>query len=426
MSDTSPDWQPNPIRPNGPTIPTRFDVSPYNRWTFQRIREWTPTATIWRGPGPVLALPRRLMDIDGIEFEANGRRYTIREFLDNSFTDGFLVLHRGEIVAEEYMNGLQPHTQHLAMSVTKSFTGTLVGILVHKGLIDPNNLVTDYLPELEATAYRGAKVQHVLDMTAGVKITGPYNVPNTHAHMFHLATGWWQLEYAQYPHSPKNTWEAILRLTEQEAPHGTRFKYRSPENNVLGFIMERVTGKWISELFSSELWAPMGAEEDAYITIDRGNFACTDGGFNATLRDYARFALLQLRGGKLNGKQIIPSGWIEETRTASHALLKMFGDDQLGYPQQLGCPNAAYHNTFWIEDPERRTIMCSGHGGQLLYMDPQTDFAVVKLSSHPDAWQLKEVSPGQESARVIDAQTNARGTEAMAAIYAIRDALASR
>ncbi|MER9173586.1 hypothetical protein NKH72_08205 [Mesorhizobium sp. M0955] len=97
--------------------------------------------------------------------------------------------------------------------------------------------------------------------------------------------------------------------------------------------------KTLPELFSTELWAPKGAKEDAYIMVDHGRFACTDGGFNATLCDYARFALLLLRGGKLNGRQIIPSEWIEETQTIIRET------------------EGAYHNTFWIEDHERRDCM---------------------------------------------------------------------
>ncbi|MBB6414152.1 serine hydrolase domain-containing protein [Mesorhizobium sangaii] len=427
--DASHDWLPDPMRPDAPMIPrTGWDLSPYNRWTFQHVREWTPTASIWRGSGPVQPLPQRPTDIDGITFEVEGRRHTIREFLNHSYTDGFLVLHRGEVVAEKYMNGLEPHTPHLAMSVTKCITGTLFGILVGKGLIDPDRLVTQYLPELEATAYRGAKVQHVLDMTAGVKVAGPYTEPYTPGHMFQLAAGWWPLEYAKYPDYPKNTWQAVLRLTEQEAPHGSRFSYRSPENNVLGFIMQRVTGKMIPELFSSELWAPMGAEEDAYITVDRGGFPCTDGGFNATLRDYARFALLHLRGGKLNGKQIVPSEWIEETRTADDHLFQIHGEEP-----------GAYHNCFTIHDPKRRDYSHGGHGGQLIYMDPEADFAVVKLSCQPHQyWQITSWSvradtkfkqaaeaalssaAKAELAHTVEAQKMTRP-----AICAIRDALAS-
>lgn len=407
-------WQPDPMRPGAQTIPpVGWDISPYNSWTWQRVRESTPTASIWRGQGPVQPLPQRLSDIDGIEFEANGRRFTIRQFLDSSFTDGFLVLYRGEIVAETYMNGMEPHFQHLAQSVTKSITGALFGILVHKGLIDTDSLVTRYLPELEATAYRGAKVQHLLDMTAGVK----YAMANTTSHIDEqlkpaatwweneylekLAMGWWPMDYAKYPDYPRNTWEIILRLTEQEAPHGARFSYRGIENDVLGFIMQRVTGMMLPELFSSELWAPMGAEEDAYITVDQARFALTDGGFNATLRDYARFALLHLRGGYLNGKQIVPSEWIDKTRGASDDLFRIFGGERSHLRK------GAYHNTFWIENAGRRAFMCSGYGGQLIYIDPQADFAAVKLSHHPDDG------------------VSGRSAEALAAIHAIRDAWAS-
>ncbi|MBB6414345.1 serine hydrolase domain-containing protein, partial [Mesorhizobium sangaii] len=282
VNGIGPDWQPDPMRPGARIIPAKeWDLPPYNRWTFQRAREFVPTAQIWRGRGPVLPLRERSTDIDGIEFEVAGRRSTIREFLDKSFTDGFLVLSRGEVIAERYMNGFTPHCQHTAMSVSKSITGTVFGILVDKGLIDTDSLVTRYLPELESTAYRGATVQHLLDMTAGVLVTGPYTKSGTHAQMLMVAAGWWPMEYPDYP---QTTWQLFLKLTEREAPHGERFKYRSPENNLLGFIMERSSGRRFAELISTELWAPMGAEEDAYITVDRGGFPCTDGGFNATLR----------------------------------------------------------------------------------------------------------------------------------------------
>ncbi|TIR16152.1 MAG: serine hydrolase [Mesorhizobium sp.] len=395
MNEVSPDWQRNPIKPGAPIIPrNEWDLPPYNRWTFQHVSEMTATAPIWRGPGPVLPLPERITEIDGIEYEMAGRRSTIREFLDSSFTDGFLVLSRGEVIAERYMNGLKPHRQHLAMSMTKSIMGSVCGILIHKGLIDTDSPVTRYLPELETTAYHGAIVQQVLDMTTGVAITGPYTKPGTHAYMLQAAAGW---RPAESPDDPQTTWQLILRLTEQQRPHGTLFEYRSIESNVLGFIMERASGMPLAELISTELWAPMRAEEDAYITVDHGGFACADGGFNATLRDYARFALLHLRGGELNGKQIVPSEWIEETRRGNHDI---FGESKI-------LPKGAYHNQFWIEDSQRRALMCGGNGGQRIYIDPQNDFAAVKLSSWPDG----------ETDRYV---------EALAAIRAIRDACTAR
>jgi len=383
----------DPMRPGAPIIPRHeWDCPPHHRWTFQHIREMTATAQIWRGPGPVLPLPARPMDIEGIEFELGGRRRTVRDFLDNSFTDGFLVLSRGAVVGEIYMNGMKPHGQHLAMSVTKSIVATVAGILIHHGLIDVSAPVTRYLPELEVTAYRGATVQHVLDMTTGVLFDESYTTPGSHMQKLDNACGWKPMRRLDWP---QTMWELILSLTEQERPHGELFRYRSIETDVLGLVMERVTGQPLAELIGTELWAPMGAEEDAYVTVDHAGYALADGGFNATLRDYARFALLHLRGGKANGRQIVPAEWIEATRGGNHDIY------QGVYREVL--PRGAYHNQFWIEDPDRRAYMCRGIFGQYIYIDPQTDFAAVKLSTWPE---------------FVSAE---RSIEALAAIRAIRD-----
>lgn len=383
----------DPLNPGAPILPRgEWDYPPHHRWTFQHIREMTATAQIWRGPGPVLPLPTRLRDIDGIEFEAGGRRRTVRDFLDESFTDGFLVLSRGTVLAERYMNGMKPHGQHLAMSVTKSIVATVAGILVDRGVIELAAPVTKYLPELEATAYRGATVQQVLDMTTGVFFDESYTTPGSHMQKLDQACGWKPMTR---PDWPQTMWQLILTLTEQERPHGELFRYRSIETDVLGLVMERAAGLSLAELISSELWVPMGAEEDAYITVDHAGYALADGGFNATLRDYARFALLHLRGGKVNGRQIVPASWIEATRNGNHDLY------QGVYREVL--PRGAYRNQFWIEDPDRRAYIARGIFGQHIYIDPEADFAVVKLSTWPE---------------FVSAE---RSIEALAAIRAIRD-----
>ena len=192
MTTTQP-WRRDPRNPGAPIIPRgEWDFPPYHRWTFQHIREMTPTANIWRGPGPVLPLPERRRDIDGITFETVLGRRTVAQWLEESATDGFMVLSCGEVVDERYMNGLTPYRQHLAMSVSKSVTSVVFGILVSRGLIDPEALVTQYLPELEATAYRGAKVQHVLDMTSGVLFDETYTAKGSHMQKLGQASGWFE------------------------------------------------------------------------------------------------------------------------------------------------------------------------------------------------------------------------------------------
>ncbi|EJC74992.1 penicillin-binding protein, beta-lactamase class C [Rhizobium leguminosarum bv. trifolii WSM2012] len=318
-------------------------------------------------------------------------------FLETNYTDGLLILHGGKIVAERYLNSMTPQTQHLSQSVAKSVVGTVAGILIGRGVVDPSATLTHYLPELEATAYRGATVQHVLDMTSGVVFVEAYTANDSHMAQLDVASGWKQRQDQNWP---TNVWNLVLSLKDLECPHGTCFRYRSIETDVLSFVLERAADTKLAELVSRELWAPMGAEEDGCFTVDSAGFALGDGGFNATLRDYARFALLHLRGGEIDGRRIVPPEWIAGTR---------FGADPSLFPgiHQDILPAGAYHNQFWIEDTARGVYMARGVFGQLIYIDPASDFAAVVLSSWPEF-----INPN-------------RTRTALAALKAIRGALSS-
>ncbi len=369
-----------------------------HRWTFQHIREMTPTAQVWRGPGPVMPLAENAQDLDGVAFTFDGRALTFESFLASNATDGMLVLHRGAIVYERYFNGMMPHSQHLSMSMAKSMAGIVTGILVGRGILDLAAPVTQYLPELARTAYTGATVQHVLDMTTGVTFDESYTTPGSHMIKLGYACGW---RINDNPDWPRTIWELILTLTEQERPHGALFQYRSIESDVLGFILERATGTSLSELVSRELWAPMGAQEDGYYTVDHGGFALADGGFCASLRDYARFAQLIINGGRHGDRQVVPSAWIEDTRNNGNTdLFQGFFRESL--------PFGAYHNKWWIEDPKGRAMLARGIFGQLIYIDPESEYAFVKLSTWPEVTSVP------------------RAREAIAAAHAVRDALMGR
>jgi len=386
----------DPTTPGAPIIPRPdWDRAPWNRWTFQHVREMVPTTQVWRGLGPASPLPENLQDIDAIGFEVDGRSDTIGGFLQSSYADGMLVLHRGKIVAERYLNGMTPRTPHLSQSVAKSVVGTVAGILIGRGLVDPAAPVTHYLPELEATAYRGALVQHVLDMTSGVVFDETYTALDSHMAQMDVACGW---KERTDPNWPGHVWELILSLKASECAHGASFRYRSIETDVLSFVLQRAAATPLAELVSRELWAPMGAQEDAYFTVDPAGYALGDGGFNATLRDYARFALLHLGGGVIDGRRIVPAAWIGETRTGARP-------DLFGGVYHEVLPEGAYHNQFWVEDSKRHAYMARGVFGQLIYIDPEAEFAAVILSSWPEFINVR------------------RTRTALAAVRAIREAL---
>ena len=300
---------------------------------------------------------------------------TVAQLLEETYTDGFLVALGGKVVTEQYFNGMRPETLHLLQSVSKSVTATVAGILVGKGLLDPLAPVTTYLPELEATAWRGATLRHVLDMTSGVRFVEEYTDPDSDIGRTDIACGWKPAPTGQGMF-PASIWEQILGLTVSEAEHGARFSYRSIETDVLAHAMQRASGKPLAQLVSDTLWSRIGTEEDGCFTVDSAGYALADGGYNATLRDMARFALLHLNNGQCGAEQVVPAEWIHDIRHGDHGLFDAYGRDYF--------PNGRYRNQFWIEDASRTTVLCLGVFGQMVFIAPEYDMIAVKFSTWPD------------------------------------------
>jgi len=353
---------------------TAWDRAPWNRWSFQHVSEVLPTVSIGRGTAPVRPLARNTTDLEGLEVPGvGGGPVTLERFLDETFTDGFLVLHHGAIACERYLNRMTADTLHLSQSAAKSFVGMLAGIVIARGVIARGTRVADILPELERTAYRGATIGHLLDMTSGVRFAEDYTDPRSHMGQLDVASGWKPVPDGEDPANwPANVFELILALEEREAEDGERFAYRSIETDVLAFVLERATGKRLPQLISEEIWQKLGMERDANMTIDSAGYALADGGLSACLRDYARFGQTILEGGR----GVIPADWIEATRSGDHTMF--------GAPYSAVLPEGAYRNQFWIEDPRNRSIMARGVFGQLVYVSWEFEMVVVKLSSWPD------------------------------------------
>lgn len=362
----------------GNTIVPRaeWDRAPHNRWTFQHVRQFVPTAEVWRGKLPSCDLPRTPLTIDDFVYHGEQGAATIAAFLDATYTDGFLVMHRGRVVSERYFGGMHERSLHLSQSVGKSLIGILVGIFAGRGIIDAQAPVTDYLPELDATAYRDARVQHVLDMTSGVAFDETYTDPYSDIGRVDVAAGWKPKPAGDTRHWPDSIWEIILGLKKQDAEHGARFSYRSIETDVLAFVLERVSGLRLPEIVSRDLWQPLGAEESASYTVDSTGYGLADGGFNATLRDYARFGEMLTADGFFNERQVAPLEWIRRCRQGNHA--RFTGD------YRIATPHGAYSQQFWLEDHRTPVLLCRGVFGQLIYSDPAHEFTAVKLSSWPD------------------------------------------
>ena len=352
-----------------------WDFPPYNRWSFQHVREVLPTVPISRDSGSATALPEAMQGLDNlpVSLKNAGRDTTVFSALESTYTDGFIVIHKGRVVYERYLNDMTPATLHLSQSMAKSVTGTVCGILIHSGVIDRDQPIGEIIPELSESGYADATLRSLLDMRSGVRFGEDYTDPNDDIGKVDVAAGW-------KPHRQglPTAMQDLPQTLVKEREHGGNFQYRSIETDVMAWVMERKTGKRLAQLIAEELWQPMGAEQDACFTVDRGGYALAEGGLNACLRDYARVGLLYLNDGMVGDTQLVPAEWVRETRQD--------GDKQafLDYVYASHYPNGAYKNQFWIRDVEKQQIMARGVFGQMIYVDPANDLVMAKLSTWPD------------------------------------------
>jgi len=368
-----------PPPPDARVTLANWQEPPFNRWSFSHMRELVPTQRISRGSGPVTPLPTSPLALGKIALHrVDGTRASVDEVLEDTYTDATVVVHGGRVVLERYAGETAPATPHLLMSISKSVVGCVAGNLVERGLLSPAHLVTDHVPELGHSGYRGASLRDVLDMRSGVEFSEDYTDLNAEVRVMEEAMGWRPASHGQLPGSMY----AYLTTLGGAGNHGGVFDYRSCETDVLGWVCERATKTRMADLVGELVWSPIGAERDAEITCDGVGTAIHDGGMCATARDLARFGAMLLAGGEVAGRRVVPASWLRESWTVAPDIRDAFARSVSG-PY---LPGGWYRNKFWFLPREHGDVLlCLGIHGQMLYVSPGTGTVAVKLSSWPDA-----------------------------------------
>lgn len=355
-----------------------FFQFPALRWSVAHMRQFMPTINVSRGLGNSNSLVKNYNNnIDKIKFVPLGetKAITWEESLQKVYADGVIVMHHGKIVYEKYFGALKVDGQHAAMSVTKSFTGTLGIMLVKEGLIDTTKTVAHYIPELIDSAFGDATVRQVMDMTTALQFSEDYADPNAEIWKFSAAGN--PLPKPKEYNGPKTYYE-YLPTVKKNGIHGESFGYKTVNSDVLGWIIARVTGKTIAEVLSEKIWRKLGTEQDGYYSVDAIGTPFAGGGLNLGLRDMARFGQLILNNGKAGGEQIIPKAAIDDIRKGGSK--KAFA--KAGYSLLKGW---SYRDMWWITNNDHGAFCARGVHGQLIYIDPKADMVIVRFASNPIA-----------------------------------------
>ncbi|HET6533759.1 MAG TPA: serine hydrolase [Actinoplanes sp.] len=341
---------------------------PFNEWTFTHMNWLMPTDRVARGPvtRPLPVDPVRL----DLSYRFGDHDYSLADLHRRTYTTAFVVVHQGRIVQELYPGAFAgPRTRMQLFSLSKSVTSILVGIALAEGAIGSvKDQVTDYRPDFRGTAYDGTTLSELLDMSSGVGEQEVWDAPDSVIRRFERAvlTG--------------GDVAAIVRSAPRTAPAGRRFNYSTLDAQLLGWVLEAATGRPLAEYAADRLWAPIGAERDAYYGLTRSEprTAVGAGAFNATARDLARVGLLMAEGGLAGARPVVPADWVRRSRGTDKPHLAVGALGPSGYDHY------GYANQWWTLG-ERCFHAFTGLGvhGQYLFVDPAAGVVIVKCSAWP-------------------------------------------
>jgi CubicO group peptidase (beta-lactamase class C family) len=287
---------------------------------------------------------------------------SLRKELEDFKTVAFLVIKDDSILIERYWENYSAHSYSNSFSMAKSVVGILTGMALDEGKIKSlEQPVSDFIPEFKNPPDNNLTVYHLLTMSAELNWDESYSSLTS------------ETTEAYYG---KNLRKQMLRL-KTTGPAGVHFNYQSACTQLLGMVLEKATGKTLSEYASEKLWKPIGAESEARWSLDRKDgmekaYCC----IYSNARDFARIGKLYLDSGRWNGHQLVSQEYV--LNSIKPAALTNNGQ-----------PNKEYGYQWWIgEYSGHRVFYARGILGQYIIVLPEEKMIIVRLGHLRDKDEL--------------------------------------
>lgn len=280
---------------------------------------------------------------------------------------GVIVVKDGQIRLERYALGFSGDGRWTSFSVAKSFTSTLVGAAIRDGYIKSlEDKVTTYIPDLRGSAYDDVSVRQLLTMTSGVRWNEDYTDPGSDVALFN-----------QHKAEPGvDVTVSYMRKLPREAPAGSKWVYKTGETNLIGVLVSSATKKTLSAYLAEKVWAPAGMEAPGFWMLGSTGHEISGCCMSASLRDYARFGLFMLDGGK----GMLPDMWIGEATTKQASI---------------DVPGRGYGFQWWTYDDG--SYAAQGIFGQGIFIDPKRRLVIASNGNWPTATDPEGVGKDREA-----------------------------
>ena len=333
------------------------------------------TVPVDKRDAPVWILPRKMVDhgrLHGAQVlwgptRQDAQAISVVEWLQRSQTDALVAIHDGHIVAEVYCGDMSPTLPHILWCGSKAVLATVLAPFLMDKTLDWQAQVTQYVPEFERTAFKGATIRQVLDQMTGVrcddcidpakyeqlapsaKCEWDFGTPefrrgsNGYARSSRALGMFPQLEGEQ----GSGYYDFLLGLSEQDRPHGSSFKYSDYNTMALQLILERVTQTSYVEHLSRFL-QELGVEENAKLIIDPIGTPIGNYGLALTPRDWARWGLMLCEHGRVGSGRVLPG-----IQTLVDDIKRDPGPERLEGKWRTLMPNCGYRSQFWTASAVR-------------------------------------------------------------------------
>jgi CubicO group peptidase (beta-lactamase class C family) len=278
-------------------------------------------------------------------------------YLERYETSSYLVIKDDEIIFEKYWGDHTETTVSNSFSAAKTLVALLVGVAIQEGKIKSmDDLVGNYLPEFNKDGKEIITIRDLLLMSSGLDWEESGKNPLSENAESYYGKDLYRLATNQ------------KRITE---PHKL-YKYQSGNSQLLGFVVEKATGKNLSEYMYEKIWSQIGTKNDAYWSLDKENgdeksFCC----FYATTQDFARIGRLIYHLGNWEGTQLIPKAFMEEMIQPASYLTT-----------EEGIPNYRYGIHIWTYVGGKHPVAyCRGILGQYIFSIPEEKLIIVRTGA---------------------------------------------
>ena len=353
--------------PAGHSMKQAFE-EPYLVGSFSAMDSFNPSCALAPAAQP---LPlKKAASEPAFRYRFANRTLTLDDYMQRQRVTGLLVLKDGELVAERYNYQRSADMRMLSNSMAKTITALGVMKAVEDGLIHSlDDTAEAYVPELKGTLYGQTRLVNLLRMASGARYVEDYSAHDDRRIFIDTARA-------------AGVVEALRGVVERAEPQGQRFNYAGPQSDVLGLVVRGATGRTLCDYVDESIWKPLGAEARAswllnpVDKIERGQ-----GGFNATLRDYARLGLMLANDGRGPHGAVLSREHVL-AMTDPKLQPEAFRPGRMDYH---GSTYQGYGLQTWILPGSHRRFALQGIHGQAIFVDPELKLVIVHTAVGKDA-----------------------------------------